>query len=60
MKPLEAQVSIGIKASPYAVEWPKLDEWFAAVGDEPLYRAVWLPTTSPMPGSRAADPAGRR
>jgi alkanesulfonate monooxygenase SsuD/methylene tetrahydromethanopterin reductase-like flavin-dependent oxidoreductase (luciferase family) len=42
VKPLEPQVSIGIKASPAGVEWSKLDEWFAAVGAEPLYGAVWL------------------
>jgi alkanesulfonate monooxygenase SsuD/methylene tetrahydromethanopterin reductase-like flavin-dependent oxidoreductase (luciferase family) len=42
MKPLEPDVSIGIKASPFGVDWPKLDEWFAAVGEQAVYRAVWV------------------
>jgi alkanesulfonate monooxygenase SsuD/methylene tetrahydromethanopterin reductase-like flavin-dependent oxidoreductase (luciferase family) len=42
VRPLEPDVTIGIKASPFAIDWPRLDEWFTAVGEQPLYRAVWV------------------
>ena len=36
------RISIGIKTSPQAVDWPTLDATWARIGEHPVFDSVWM------------------